>query len=74
MTMDDRAESRRAFLRTAVRWLVLPGAAAGLGHMAARRGEKCKGDLICSRCGVARSCVLPQAVSYRTAKKEEGDG
>ncbi len=61
--------SRREFLKTAARWLLL----AGLGGVAARllrgrprRGaETCVNDWVCRGCEAFKGCGLPQALSAK---------
>jgi hypothetical protein len=65
--------SRREFLKTAARWLLL----AGLGAVAARLlrsrpgrglrhgGEICVNDGLCRGCTAFKGCGLPQALSAK---------
>jgi len=61
--------SRRQFLRTLVRWTIAPAMVAAVGDITFRQGETCVNNTICRTCGVASTCGLPQALSYRDATK-----
>lgn len=70
--MKDHDSKRREFLKSAMRWMMLPVVGGGVAAMAMRKGENCTGDSLCSSCGSSRSCGLPQAVSYRQVIDERG--
>lgn len=74
--MKDPSEpSRRQFLRSAIRWVALPVLVGSVGKMTARKGESCVNQTICRTCGIAETCGLPQALSYRDViKREDGRG
>jgi len=67
--------SRRRFLTTIARWVAVPGIVGALGSMTQRKGETCINDTICRTCGIADTCRLPQALSFRDATSgKEHDG
>ena len=58
--------ARRAFLRSAVRYLIAGALAAGTAALAMRR-ETCDRAFICRGCPELDGCGLPQALSLKQA-------
>jgi hypothetical protein len=69
--LPEMVESRREFVRAAVRYALLGLLTAG-AYLTARRGslggQTCVNRGICSGCGQFVRCGLPQALSARQAK------
>ncbi|MBI3910143.1 MAG: hypothetical protein HY320_04330 [Armatimonadetes bacterium] len=68
---EARHETRRDFLRGLARGLLAGGAIAGVGGLAARRGEKCTNQFVCRGCPAFDGCGLPQALSAKQTMPRE---
>jgi len=67
---QERAESRREFLRAAARGglLALLMAAGRLAARSGAAGQRCANRGVCRGCAVFASCGLPQALSAKGAR------
>ena len=70
------AASRREFLRSGLRHVLLAGLAATTAVLARHRagrlpGQTCINQGICRGCGAFDDCGLPQALAARQARKKE---
>ncbi|HWQ92649.1 MAG TPA: hypothetical protein VN673_13325 [Clostridia bacterium] len=71
--LEQQAENRRGFFRSAGRYVLLSLLAVG-GAVAARpgrlAGQRCLKQGICSRCGAFNTCGLPAALSAKTVRNK----
>jgi len=72
-----RAQTRRAFLRTAGRGgalgllALLAGGLASAGRARRLNGQDCRRDGVCAGCGRVEDCGLPAALSARARREEQ---
>jgi len=59
-------QSRREFLKTAIRRLALIGIAATTGYLALRNtdNEKCEFNYVCSKCKKLKNCKLKKNETF----------
>jgi hypothetical protein len=65
--------NRREFLRGMGRWFLTGAGIAGIGGLAARRGQACSNDFLCRDCPARKGCELPQAREFhaKTQRRKE---
>lgn len=67
-------QTRRTFLKTALRTAVAALLGLGTGALVFRKaGERCTGDSLCDACPTLRACRLPQALSVKVERGAASD-
>jgi hypothetical protein len=67
---EEHLNSRREFMRSAGRYVILGGISALTLSTACRKQGKCTGQFVCRGCRQLEDCDLPQAVDVRTKRGE----